>query len=85
LIFSWLSVVLKVAALPKGVTWTHVIGLGFLGGIGFTMSLFVTGLAIADPAQADLAKMGILAASLVASLAGAGLLLAISSDNHLQK
>jgi len=78
LLFSWLSVVLKVAALPKGVTWTHVIGLGFLGGIGFTMSLFVTGLAIEDPASADLAKMGILAASLVASLAGAGLLILVS-------
>ena len=81
LIFSWLSVVLKIADLPKGVTWTHVIGLGFLGGIGFTMSLFVTGLAIADPAQADLAKMGILAASLVASFAGAGILVMVSKKH----
>ncbi len=78
LIFSALSVVLKVAALPKGVTWTHVLGLGFLGGIGFTMSLFVTGLAISDPLSSDLAKMGILTASLLASVFGAGVLIFVS-------
>lgn len=78
LLFSFLAVLLKVAALPKGVTWTHVIGLGFLGGIGFTMSLFVTGLAISDPVAADLAKMGILTASLIASVVGASILLLIS-------
>lgn len=81
LLFSFLSVVLKVASLPKGVTWMHVLGLGFLGGIGFTMSLFVTGLAIKDPLSADLAKMGILAASFIASFAGAGLLIVMASDN----
>ncbi len=78
LIFSALSVVFKLAALPKNVTWTHIIGLGFLGGIGFTMSLFVTSLAISDPLSSDLAKMGILTASLAASFFGAGTLILAS-------
>ncbi len=71
LLFSWLAVLFKMASLPQGVTWIHVLGLGFLGGIGFTMSLFVTGLAIDNPEYTNLAKMGILTASLIASLAGA--------------
>ncbi len=75
LMFSALSVIFKLANLPKNVTWTHITGLGFLGGIGFTMSLFITGLAISDSLSTDLAKMGILTASLVASLVGAGILM----------
>ena len=80
LLFSWLSTVLKMASLPNGVNWKQILGLGFLGGIGFTMSLFVTGLAIKDPFMTDLAKMGILSASLVASIAGA-LILILSNPN----
>lgn len=85
LIFSWLAVALKAASLPEGVRWSHVLGLGFLGGIGFTMSLFVTGLAIDDANYTNLAKMGILTASLIASLAGAGILkFVISKDIKAQ-
>lgn len=78
LLFSWISVKIKLASLPSGVTWTHVLGLGFLGGIGFTMSLFITNLAIKDQLPSDLAKMGILAASLLASLFGALILMAVA-------
>jgi len=78
LLFSWLSTVLQMASLPSGVNWKQVLGLGFLGGIGFTMSLFVTGLAIEDHFMADLAKMGILTASLIASIAGAVILIVFS-------
>jgi Na+:H+ antiporter, NhaA family len=63
-------VALGIAPLPPGTTWRHVIGLGMVAGIGFTVALFVTGLAFADPAAADSAKIGILGASLVAGLAG---------------
>jgi len=80
LVFSWLATVLRMAALPAGVNWKQVLGLGFLGGIGFTMSLFVTGLAITDPFMADLAKMGILTASLIASVVGALLLITFSPN-----
>jgi Na+:H+ antiporter, NhaA family len=64
------AVALGIAPLPPGTTWRHVIGLGMVAGIGFTVALFVTGLAFADPAAADSAKIGILGASLVAGLAG---------------
>lgn len=78
MLFSYLSVLLKMASLPTGVNWKQVLGLGFLGGIGFTMSLFVTGLALTDPMQMDLAKMGILSASFIASICGATLLILFS-------
>jgi NhaA family Na+:H+ antiporter len=77
-LFSWISTVIGMASLPTGVNWKQVLGLGFLGGIGFTMSLFVTGLAISDPFISDLAKMGILSASLLASIFGAVLLIVFS-------
>lgn len=68
--FSWLAEKLGLAELPKGSTWTQIMGAGFLAGIGFTMSLFITALAFKDSAMEDLAKMGILFASLTAGIAG---------------
>lgn len=82
ILFSMLSVALKMANLPKGVTWAQVTGLGFLGGIGFTMSLFVTNLAITDANYIDLAKMGILCASFIASICGAVILLATTKNTE---
>ncbi|WP_336518127.1 Na+/H+ antiporter NhaA [Pollutibacter soli] len=61
---------LRVAQLPKGMTGRHLVGVGLLAGIGFTMSLFVTDLAFDDEFLISQAKLGILAASLVASFAG---------------
>ena len=71
---SWLAVRAGAADLPAGVTWRHVHGAGWLGGIGFTMSLFVAGLAFADPRVLDTAKLGVLGASVVAGLVGYSLL-----------
>jgi NhaA family Na+:H+ antiporter len=69
--FSWLAVRSGVASLPEGVSWRHVHGVGTLGGIGFTMSLFVAGLAFPGPAGLqDVAKVGILTASLVSGVVG---------------
>jgi NhaA family Na+:H+ antiporter len=73
--FAWLAVRLGWARLPRGAGWPHVVGVGMLAGIGFTMSIFVAGLAFAEPALLDTAKLGILGSSLVAGLLGAGLLL----------
>jgi NhaA family Na+:H+ antiporter len=78
LVFAWLGCRLGLAALPAGVRWLQVVGMGALAGIGFTVSLFVTGLAFEDASLADQARVGILASSLLASLAGA-LILACSS------
>ena len=67
---TWLAVRLGLADLPAGVNWRQVTGLGALGGIGFTMSLFITGLAFGAGELADAAKLGILAASIVAATLG---------------
>jgi NhaA family Na+:H+ antiporter len=72
---SWLAVRAGIASLPAGVTWAHVHGAGWLGGIGFTMSLFIASLAFADEALLTAAKLGILAASVCAATVGSLLLL----------
>jgi NhaA family Na+:H+ antiporter len=68
--FAWLAVKLGLADLPRGVTWRQILGVGVLGGIGFTMALFIAELAFVDVAQIDAAKIGILAASTVSALVG---------------
>jgi Na+:H+ antiporter, NhaA family len=56
--------------LPDRTSWLHVLGLAMVAGVGFTVSLFVTSLSFTDPALTDSAKIGILAGSLVAGIAG---------------
>jgi Na+:H+ antiporter, NhaA family len=68
--FSWLMVKLKWTSLPVDMQWNHIIGAGFLAGIGFTMSLFVANLAFETTELINQAKLGILAASLIAGLLG---------------
>ena len=58
------------ASLPDGVRWRHIYGVAWLGGIGFTMSLFIAGLAYGEGPLLALAKVGILAASIVAGIGG---------------
>lgn len=69
-LFSWLAVRLRLAALPHGTGWAGLVGTAIVGGIGFTMSLFIAGLAFADPALLDDAKIGILAGSTIAGIVG---------------
>lgn len=70
---SWFSVRLRVASLPAGVTWTAMIAAGCLAGIGFTMALFIAGLALVDPLL-DMAKIGVLAGSFLSAVVGMTLL-----------
>ena len=79
---SWLSVRVKWASLPPGVTWKHIHGAAWLGGIGFTMSLFVAGLSFNDAHSLVFAKLGVLSASLCAGLIGASLLRRASHHRH---
>ncbi len=72
--FSWFAVRMGWAALPRGMTPRHITGAGLLAGIGFTMSLFIADLAFAGSLNLELAKVGVLAASLIAGLAGWALL-----------
>ncbi|WP_022942615.1 Na+/H+ antiporter NhaA [Psychromonas hadalis] len=69
-LFTKLLTILKWGELPKGVTWTHVIGVGFLAGMGFTMSLFITDLAFKDPEHQIIAKVAVLIASIVSGIIG---------------
>ncbi len=66
----WLAVASGRARLPAGVGWRQIIGGGALAGIGFTVSLFIGGLAFTDPVLVNAAKTGILTASLLAGLLG---------------
>jgi NhaA family Na+:H+ antiporter len=68
--FSWLAVKLGIAKLPPGVHWSHVYGLGVLAGIGFTMALFISGLAFRAEILVTEAKLAILVASLIAGVWG---------------
>ncbi len=68
--FSWLAVKTGLATLPDGISWRHVYGIAWLGGIGFTMSLFIAELAFNQDELLASAKFGILMASVVAASAG---------------
>ena len=69
-LFSFLSVKLKICKLPEDINWKAVIGVGFLGGIGFTMSIFITLLAFSDSEHINNSKIMILISSLIAGLIG---------------
>jgi NhaA family Na+:H+ antiporter len=69
-LMSFVAVKLRVADLPEGVGWPQLAGAGVLGGIGFTMSLFVASLAFRGTAEITEAKMAILLASLLAGVGG---------------
>ena len=61
---------LRLCELPPGVTWRHAVLLGLLGGIGFTMSIFIANLAFGDPALLAVAKFAVLLASALAATLG---------------
>jgi Na+:H+ antiporter, NhaA family len=73
-LFAWLSVKLKFSDLPEGVTWKKIYGVACLGGIGFTMSLFISNLAYTNSLYQEEAKLGILIASLLSGILGAVIL-----------
>ncbi len=64
--FSFVALKLKLAVLPENVTLKQLAGISIIGGLGFTMSLFINSLAYDDPMLIDSAKMGILAGSVIA-------------------
>jgi Na+/H+ antiporter NhaA len=71
---SWAAVRIGWADLPGEVTWRQLVGAAALGGIGFTVSLFIIALAFDDPTLLDQAKIGVLAASVLATLLAAVLI-----------
>jgi Na+:H+ antiporter, NhaA family len=75
---TWLAVVSGLAPKPAGANWGQLAGVGMLGGIGFTMSLFIGTLAYYDGAYAADVRMGVLTGSLLSAMAGLAMLAAAS-------
>lgn len=67
---AYIAVRFGLSRMPRGVGWLHLVGLGSLAGIGFTISLFITGLAYSTADLTAAAKVGILAGSLLSASAG---------------
>lgn len=67
---SYLAVRSGVATLPMNVKWNHIVGAAMLGGIGFTMSLFISGLSFTDALPLNYSKLGVFSASILSALAG---------------
>lgn len=77
---SFLSVKAGLSKLPEDLSWMHILGAGFLGGIGFTMSIFITLLAFQEPEIVQNTKISVLLSSLLAGVTGY-LILARSKSN----
>ena len=82
---SWLAVRGGVGALPDDVTWGHLVGASAVAGIGFTVSLFVAELAFTDARLISEAKIGILGASILATLLGAAFLRRADSSPEYER
>ncbi|MBS0011079.1 MAG: Na+/H+ antiporter NhaA [Bacteroidales bacterium] len=74
-LFSYLGTWLRIAAIPSGIKFKHLVGVACLGGVGFTMSIFIANLAFyANPEILNSAKMGIIMGSLISGVTGYTLL-----------
>jgi NhaA family Na+:H+ antiporter len=84
--FTWFTVKMGWAKLPEGLNMNHILGVGLLGGIGFTMSIFIADLGFANsPEDLLMAKTGILLASAVAGLGGFFWLMRHTTKESAQK
>ena len=78
---SYILAKFKVVTLPKGVHWGQIIGVGFLAGIGFTMSLFISSLAL--PTELEIySKTGIIVGSIICGIIGAIIIKLTTKANH---
>ena len=71
-LFTWLAVRMRITSLPQGMDWKNVAGVSLLGGIGFTVSLFIANLSFGatDEALLNQAKLGVLAGTILAGVVG---------------
>ena len=82
-LFSWIAIRFKISSLPQNSSWTQMLGVGLLAGIGFTMSIFIALLSFKGEIQIqDEAKFAILIASFIAAVSGYVILSLSSSKNH---
>lgn len=82
--FSWLAVKLGIAKLPTGTLWKQLFAMGIIGGIGFTMSLFIDNLAFTDMEMVNVGKAAVLITSVVAALVGM-MAVSITGRHHVAK
>ncbi|HYG04681.1 MAG TPA: Na+/H+ antiporter NhaA [Chryseosolibacter sp.] len=80
--FSYLSIVTKISSIPAGMNFKQMLGAGFLGGIGFTMSIFITLLAFSDESSVEQSKISIMLSSLIAGLIGFVILKLVLRKKH---
>jgi len=83
--FTWLAVKMKLVSKPDSLTWSQILAVGFLGGIGFTMSIFITHLAFDDQSIIDAVKLGVFASSFLAAVIGVALLLRFSETEQARQ
>ncbi|MBQ0024154.1 MAG: Na+/H+ antiporter NhaA [Bacteroidales bacterium] len=83
-VFSWLAVKLKLADLPANTCWKQIFAMGILGGIGFTMSIFIDNLAFSDQSFIDMGKVVILISSLVAAVVGLAVMYLFTRNTNQQ-
>ena len=84
-LIAYIAIKLGWASLPENVTFTQIIGVSFLGGLGFTMALFISGIAYTDAGLIDGSKTGILIGSLVAGLIGYFILRYSIKDSKIEE
>lgn len=80
-LFSFVAVKLGFGAKPAGASWSQVVGVAMIGGVGFTVALFITELAFDDPSHVDESKVGILVASTIAGVIGYFVLRAVGKKS----
>ncbi len=78
-VMSWLFVVMRIAVKPANLSWLQIHGAAWLGGIGFTMSLFIAALAFGDENHLDIAKVAIILGSVIAGGIGSFILIKTAS------
>ena len=81
--FTYLAHKLKIITKPDNLSWSEIIAVGFLGGIGFTMSIFITHLAFVDQSMIDAVKLGIFFASFIAGVIGVLLILKVDKKKKM--
>ena len=83
ILFTWLTTKILRVNLITGATWSMILGVGFLGGIGFTMSLFIGALSFTEPVYQEYAKIGIIGGSLISGICGYAVLRWASRNRSL--
>ena len=71
--------------MPKDIRWSHILGVAMLGGIGFTMSLFISDLSFSTSQILNVGKMAILSASVISAIIGIALLGIISATAPVER